>query len=162
MKRKTRKGTMVDQGSGKDGDTEWISKKIKMIDGWVKGDKRKDKSVEEDIGLFQTSISPSVRTNGILRGWPGQTVLSGRCQLWAMEAQEESVPEAPAVAITAQWAAGPEQSGHQQAISWALSRLCVQTTSLVILITDMWPWNCAPEQVNYTRAVGIHLPVNAG
>lgn len=55
--------------------------RMKMIDGGVKGDKRKEKSVEEYIGWFQTSVFPSVRTNGIVRGRSGQTVLSGRCQL---------------------------------------------------------------------------------
>lgn len=52
-----------------------------MIDGCAEGDERKDKSLEEDIGWFQTSVFPSVRTNGMVRGWSGQTVLSGRCQL---------------------------------------------------------------------------------
>lgn len=43
--------------------------------------KEKNKSVEEDIGWFQASVFPSVKTNGIMRGWCGQTVLGGRFQL---------------------------------------------------------------------------------
>lgn len=51
----------------------WRVKKrrLRMIDGRAKGDKRRDKSVEGDRGRFQASVSPSVKTNGIMRGRPG-------------------------------------------------------------------------------------------
>lgn len=40
--------------------------------------KEKEESVEEDIGCFQASVFPSVKTNGIMMGWCGQTALGGR------------------------------------------------------------------------------------
>lgn len=45
--------------------------RLQEIDGWAKGHKRKDKSVEEDIGWFQASVFPSVKTNSIMRGSVG-------------------------------------------------------------------------------------------
>lgn len=46
------------------------AQRLWVMDGRAKGDKRRDKSVEEDSGRFQASVFPSVKTNGIMRGRP--------------------------------------------------------------------------------------------